>query len=155
MAVGIFNKYVQPALLTTFSKPYNIAGDVMEKRGGECEMLWVLRTLIPCSSSLQPKVENMKSQDRGCSTVSAPSSSTVQSERGSKEGTGPGTGRSDECNNNNNNNNNRSDVLNELDTDVNTRRFMNVRKLLDGRLSSSARTEVRVKSASFCNPPNC
>ena len=115
-------------------------------------MLWVLRTLIPCSSSLQPKVENMKSQDRGCTTASAPSSSTVQSERGSKEGTGPGTGRSDECNNNNSIN--RSDVFNESDTDVNTRRFMNVRKLLDGRLSSSARTEVRVKSASFCNPPN-
>ena len=113
-------------------------------------MLWVLRTLIPCSSSLQPKVENMKSQDRGCSTASAPSSSTVQSERGSKEGTGPGTGRSDECNNNNNIN--RSDVFNESNTDVNTRRFMSVRKLLDGRLSSSARTEVRVKSASFCNP---
>ena len=116
-------------------------------------MLWVLRTLIPCSSSLQPKVENMKSQDRGCSTVSAPSSSTVQSERGRQEGTGPGTGKSDECNNSNNIN--RSDVFNELDTDINTRRFMNVRKLLDGRLSSSARTEVRVKSASFCNPPNC
>ena len=153
LAVGIFNKYMQPALLTTFSRPYNIAGEVMEKRGGECEILWVLRALIPCSSSssLQPKEIVPKPIDRSCSypSVSPPSSSTAHSERGSKGGIGTGTGtgtgtmmgRSEDCNKNNING---LDIFYESDTDINTKRLMSVRKLLDGRLSPSARTEVQI-----------
>ena len=64
----------------------------MEKRSGECEMLRVLRALIPCPSSFESKTEGMKSSEKNYNNINTTPTSTNQPDRGIIGETGAGTG---------------------------------------------------------------
>ena len=123
----------------------------MEKRSGECEMLRVLRALIPCPSSFESKTEGMKSSEKNYNNINTTPTSTNQPDRGIIGETGAGTGgtmgveknKKLEVKGNKSDSSVGPEIHYESETEACTRRYKSVSDLLGRRMSSSARTEVQ------------
>ena len=123
----------------------------MEKRSGECEMLRVLRALIPCPSSFESKTEGVKSSEKNYNNINTTPTSTSQRDRGIVGETGAGTGgtmgveknKKLEVKGNKNDSSVGPEIHYESETEACTRRYKSVCDLLGRSMSSSARTEVQ------------
>jgi hypothetical protein len=142
LAVGIFIKTIKPSLLSSMKRPYDINGDVMERRTGDFELLHVLRDVIPSFP-----IENNESKSR----------LKLLSKNGDREkgaATGAGTGVNggilDPASTEDSKKNSVSGVY-EGEGNAPVKASSSIRELLATRMSSTARTEVRTLLLRYFN----
>ena len=145
LAVGIFNKYVSPVLTTCMAKPYNINGDVMERRSGDFDLLHQLRELMPTIAFIDSQTPSEKKRTSAISNRSSTynlcgDQKVRDLEKAGRPGDATGAGKSSS-------NVDSASTAEYPDPILSGCRV--VRDLLGNRMSSAARSEVSVNFLMF------
>ena len=133
LAVGIFNKYVSPVLVTCMAKPYNINGDVMERRAGDFDLLHQLRELMPALACIDSQTPSEKRRVSAITNKSSSANLAGDVDRAGRPLGAQGAGKSSSGMDH-------TGAADHQDPALAGCRV--VRDLLSNRMSSAARSEV-------------